>query len=324
MILAGAYRFSQGLSQGTIWHKGCWWIPNIISYSSPGEQVFHLVRLHHLLVHVQSVRTLEVTMASRRARQPRRCEPTLKIMALFFRSSDSRWWFIILNLPILIVCPIAELDTAEAEESAEPLLKEWYVSGFLMRSYPIGGTLKFDGDKIPDTRFDRATGGGLKIGVFPSTKSIFGAEVEASGHGGSITAPQTVLGNTVRSAQLDMTLFNFMVNALARYPGDIIQPYVGTGLGLSILGMDGHTQSSAGIREPDSLLGLTLQGIIGLRLLVTHHLFGFAEYKPALLFGIEGDGCGSGKYRRTNCTPRPTHSLNTQSHAVSVGIGYRF
>ena len=263
-------------------------------------------------------------MASRRARQSRRCEPTLKTIATFLSDSDSRWWFIVLNLPMLIVCPIAELDAAETEESAEPLPKEWYMSGFLTRSYPIGGTLKFDGDKIPDTRFDRATGGGLKIGVFPSYKSIFGAEIEASVHRGTIRAPQTVLGNTVRYAQLYMTAFNFMVNALARYPGDIIQPYAGAGLGLSILGMDGHTQRSAGIREPDSLLGLTLQGIIGVRLLVTHQLFGFAEYKPVLLFGTEGDGCGSGKYRRTNCTPRPTHNLNTQSHYVSVGIGYRF
>jgi opacity protein-like surface antigen len=275
-----------------------------------------------------SVRTLEVTMASRRTRQPKPCEPTLKIIATFLSDSDSRWWFIVLNLPMLIVCPIAELDAAETEESSEPLPKEWYVSGFLMRSYPIGGTLKFDGDKIPDTSFDRAIGGGLKIGVFPSAKSIFGAEVEASGHGGSITAPQTVLGNTVRSAQLDMTLFNFMVNALARYPGDIIQPYVGAGLGLSILGMDGHTQSSAGIRESDSLLGLTLQGIIGVRLLVTHHLFGFAEYKPALFFGKEGDGCTvCGRYschKKANCTPHPAHSLNFQSHCVAVGIGYRF
>lgn len=263
-------------------------------------------------------------MAFRRARQPRRCEPTLKIIAMFLSDSDSRWWFIVLNLPVLLVCPIAELDAAETEESAEPLPKEWYVSGFLMRSYPIGGTLKFDGDKIPDTRFDSATGGGLKIGVFPSYKSVFGTEIELSGHRGSITAPQTVSGNTVRSAQLDMTAFTFMVNALARYPGDIIQPYAGVGLGLSILGTDGHTQSSSGIREPDSLLGLTLQGILGVRLLVTNHLFGFAEYKPSLLFGTEGDGCGSGKYRRTNCTPRPTHSLNSHSHHVAAGIGFRF
>lgn len=263
-------------------------------------------------------------MAARCARQPRRCEPTLKIIAMFLSSSDSRWWFIVLNLPILIVCPIAELDAAETEEAAEPLPKEWYVSGFLTRSYPISGTLKFDGDKIPDTTFDHATGGGLKIGVFPSYKSIFGAEVEASGHGGSITAPQAVAGNTGRSAQLDMTAFNFMVNALARYPGDIIQPYVGAGLGLSILGMDGHTQSSSGIRKPDSLLGVTLQGIVGVRLLVTNHLFGFAEYKPALLVGIEGDGCGSGRYRIAGCTARPTHSLSSQSHYVAAGIGYRF
>ncbi|THJ16937.1 MAG: porin family protein [Nitrospira sp. CG24B] len=264
-------------------------------------------------------------MVSRRARQPRSCEPTLKIIAMFLSSSDSRWWFILFNLPILIVCPIAELDAAETEESAEPLPKEWYVSGFLMRSYPIGSTLKFDGDKIPDTSFDSATGGGLKIGVFPSYKSVFGAEVEVSGHGGSITAPQTVVGDTVRSAQLDTTRLNFMVNALARYPGDYIQPYTGVGLGLAIILTDGQTQSSSGIRETESLSGLTLQGIIGARLIITDHLFGFAEYKPALFFwGKEDDGCGSGKYRKRNCIPRPIHSLDSQSHYVSVGIGYRF
>ena len=264
-------------------------------------------------------------MVSRRTRQPRSSEPTLKTIAVFLSSSDSRWWFILFNLPILIVCPIAELDAAETEESAEPLPKEWYVSGFLMRSYPIGSTLKFDGDKIPDTSFDSATGGGLKIGVFPSYKSVFGAEVEVSGHGGSITAPQTVVGDTVRSAQLDTTKLNFMVNALVRYPGDYIQPYTGVGLGLTIILTDGQTQSSSGLRDTESLSGLTLQGIIGARLIITDHLFGFAEYKPALFFlGKEDDGCGSGKYRKRSCIPRPIHSLDSQSHYVSVGIGYRF
>ena len=271
-------------------------------------------------------------MASRHAWQPRRCEPTLKIIAIFLRGSDSRWWFIVLNLPMLLVCPIAELDAAESEESAEPLPKElpkeWYVSGFLTRSYPTGGSLKVDGDKIPDTSFNSAPGGGLKIGVFPSYKSVFGAEVELSGHGGSITAPQTVVGNTVRSTQLNTTQFNFMVNALARYPGDIIQPYAGVGLGFSILGLDGYTQSSDGILEPDGFAGFALQGIIGVRLLVTNHLFGFVEYKPMLFTGKEGDRCTiCTKYscrRRANCTTPPLHSLQFQSHCVAVGVGFRF
>lgn len=277
---------------------------------------------------VLSVRTLEVTVVSQRARQSRSGKSTLKIIAVFLSSSDSRWWFILFNLPILIMCPIAELDEAEAEEAAEPLRKEWYVSGFLLRSYPIGGSLKVDGDKIPDTSFNSATGGGLKIGVFPSYKSVFGAEVELSGHGGSITAPQTVAGNTVRSTQLDTTQFNFMVNALARYPGDIIQPYAGVGLGFSILGLDGYTQSSDGILEPDGFAGFALQGIIGVRLLVTNHLFGFVEYKPMLFTGKEGDRCTiCTKYscrRRANCTTPPLHSLQFQSHCVAVGVGFRF
>ena len=275
------------------------------------------------------VRTVEVTMASRRARQPRPCQPALKIIATFLSSSDSRWWFIVLNVPILLVCPIAELDEAEAEEAAEPLRREWYVSGFLTHSYPIGSLLKVEGDKIPATTFDEAIGGGLKIGGFPSFKSVFGAEVEVSGHGGTITAPPTRVGNRVRSAQLDTTLFNFMVNALARYPGDIIQPYAGVGLGLAILGLDGHTQSSTGILEPDGFAGFALQGIIGVRLIVTNHLFGFVEYKPALFTGKEGDRCTTcsrygGCRKIANCTTPPLHSLNFQSHCVAVGIGVRF
>lgn len=275
-----------------------------------------------------SVRTLEVTMATRRARQTRSCEPVLKTISTFFYYSDSRWWVIVLNMPMLIVCPIAGLDAAEAEESAESLPKEWYVSGFLTRSYPIGSLLKVNGDEIPDTRFDGAMGGGLKIGVFPSSKSVFGAEFEVSGYGGSLTAPQTVLGNQVRSAQLDTTVFNFMFNALARYPGDFIQPYAGVGLGFSILEMDGHTQSSSGSLEPDTLSGMTVQGIIGVRLIVTDHLFGFAEYKPALFFGKEDDNCTiCGRYscrRIANCTTPPLHSLQFQSQCVAVGIGFRF
>lgn len=278
-----------------------------------------------------SVLTLEVTMASRRARQSRSCKPALKIIATFLTSSDSRWWFIILNVPILMLCPIAELDEAEAEEATKPLPKEWYVSGFLTHSYPIGNLLKVNGDKIPDTSFDSGMGGGLKIGAFPSFTSVFGAEVELSGYGGSITAPQTVVGDRVRSAQLDTTAFNFMVNVLARYPGDFIQPYAGVGLGFSILDLDGHTQSSAGIREPDSVTGFAMQGLIGVRLLVTNQFFGFAEYKPSLFLGKEGDACikcSGGKYsscrRIPNCTTPPLHSLNFQSHCVAAGIGFRF
>ena len=267
-------------------------------------------------------------MTSRRARQSRSCEPALKIIALFITSADSRWWFIVLNVPILIMCPIAEIDEAEAEEGAKPLPKELYVSGYLTHSYPIGSLLKVNGDKIPDTRFDGTMGGGLKIGAFPSFTSVFGAEVELSGYGGSITAPQTVVGNRVRSAQLDTTVFNFLVNVLARYPGDLIQPYAGVGLGFSVLEMNGHTQSSSGIREPDSLSGLAVQGIIGVRLLVTDHLFGFAEYKPSLFSGKEGDRCTTcSRYscrRIANCTTPPLHSLHFQSHCVAVGIGFRF
>jgi opacity protein-like surface antigen len=268
-------------------------------------------------------------MATQRIPRYRHYKPSLKTISIFLTRSDSGWWLILLNVPMMIFCPVAGLDSAEAEETAEPLPKEWYVSGFLTRSYPIDSLLKVNGDKIPDTKFDGSLGGGLKIGGFPSSKSVLGGEVEVSGHGGSITAPRTVAGNRVRSAQLDTTVFNFMVNALARYPGDFIQPYAGVGLGFSVLGLDGQTQSSSGIREPDGFAGFALQSLIGVRLLVTNQFFGFAEYKHALFSGEEGDRClrcsrYGGCRRIPNCTTPPLHSLNFYSHCVAVGVGFRF
>ena len=270
-------------------------------------------------------------MASRRILQHRLYTPSLKTMSIFLTRSDTGWWLILLNAPLMLVCPVAGLDSAEAEETAGPLPREWYVSGFVTRSYPIDRMLKIKGDEIPDTRFDGSFGGGLKIGGFPSSKSVFGGELELSGHGGSLTAPRTVVGSRVHSAQLDTTVFNFMVNVLARYPGDMIQPYAGVGLGFSVLEFDGHTQSASGIREPDGFAGFAMQSLIGVRLLVTSHLFGFAEYKPSLFLGKEGDPCikcSGGRYsscrRIPNCTTPPLHSLNFYSHCVAVGIGFRF
>ncbi len=271
-------------------------------------------------------------MASQRIMHRRPYKPSLKTMSIFLTRSDSGWWLMLLNMPLMLFCPVAGLDSAEAEETAGPLPREWYVSGFVTHSYPIDSLLKVNGDKIPDTRFDSTMGGGLKIGGFPSSKSVFGGEVEFSGHGGSLTAPRTVVGTTIRSAQLDMTVFHFMVNALARYPGDMIQPYAGVGLGFSVLDIDGQTQSSSGIRDPDGFAGFALQSLIGVRLLVTDQFFGFAEYKHALFTGEEGDRCikcsGSRYYRSCrripHCTTPPLHSLTFYSHCVAVGIGFRF
>lgn len=224
---------------------------------------------------------------------------------------------------MLIVCPVAGLGAAEAGEAAEPLPTEWYGSGFLTRNTPIGSILRFGDDEIPHTSFSGATGGGLKVGVFPRFfKSILGGEIEAVGHGGSFTAPQTASGGTIRSAQLDTTLFNFRANLIARYPGDLIQPYIGGGLGLSFVNVDGQVQSAAGNRtSSEVLIGAGVQVILGVRLIVTNHVFGFAEYRYGVVF-VEGDDGCSGKDE--DCAPKPTIGLEHLTHDIAVGIGFRF
>lgn len=99
---------------------------------------------------------------------------------------------------------------------------EFYGALSILGTMPKDENLNVGGTTIPNTNVKGSVGVGAKARIFPEfAGGVFGVEGEFFGHGGKLSAPQ---------AQSDLTVVNFMVNVLARYPGEIIQPYVGQGL----------------------------------------------------------------------------------------------
>ena len=151
----------------------------------------------------------------------------------------------------------------------------------------------------------------MKAGVFPKfAGGIFGVEGEIFGHGGKLNAPG--------QAQGDLTVINFMVNVLARYPGEIIQPYVGVGFGVSAGQLrDANIQVAGSQLTGKASDGAgAFQFLGGVRAYVTKKIFLFGEYKR---FGAnytwESEGISTGS---------PSVKLDFRTQIVSGGIGISF
>lgn len=89
----------------------------------------------------------------------------------------------------------------------------------------------FANETFRGTNIKGSAGAGLKAGVYPgATGGVLGLEGEFFGHGGKLKTP----GGAFPSADANLLVLNSMLNLLARYPGDTIQPYVGAGIGVSL------------------------------------------------------------------------------------------
>lgn len=198
-----------------------------------------------------------------------------------------------------------------------------YLSVFLTRAQPTGGRYSYLEDNIPSLTVDGGTGGGAKVGgFFRPFNYAFGFELEAFGHGGKLSAPQTMNGGVTRFVNQDFTMVNLMANVLARYRGDLIQPYVGGGVGFAAVFTDGQAQSKGGLQSgAHGLTGVAAQAIAGARLVVTQHVFVFAEYKYLVSY-TDSDPCGDAEKQNNTC--QVLNELSYQSHYAAIGIGFSF
>ncbi|ALA60928.1 outer membrane protein [Nitrospira moscoviensis] len=187
---------------------------------------------------------------------------------------------------------------------------EFYGALSILGTIPIDENLDVGGTAVPNTNVKGSVGAGLKAGIIPKfTNGMVGVEGEVFGHGGNVTAPQ---------AQGDLAVINFMVNVIARYPGEVIQPYIGTGIGVSA-----GQLSDANIRAGSSqLTGKSTDGAFayqflgGIRAYVTKGIFLFGEYKYfAANYKWESEGIGTGS---------PATKLDFRTQIVSGGIGISF
>ena len=160
---------------------------------------------------------------------------------------------------------------------------EMYAAGMVGYTAPndltnIQGTGAASGISLSDLELKSSVAYGGKIGYFFPGVNWLGIETElynttphvkqqsvtASGFG--VTVP---LGT---APGFNLRVLTWGINAVARYPGKMFQPYAGVGLGVFFAEAKFQGQS-----ESDTAPGLN--ALAGMRLFATDHLALFAEYK---------------------------------------------
>ena len=222
---------------------------------------------------------------------------------------------------LLFVLPAHAQDASSPESGKVEAKKiDIHLSAYALGNFAVhASTLKVGGDEIPQTSVGRGIGGGFKAGVFPHfLKRIVGLEGETFVLGAAVTAPRTITGTGIRSADADFIAVTTMVNLLLRYPGRIFQPYGGVGGGLS----SGFLFDSDIQRGSDKITGnagsmtFAYQFLGGLRGYVTQKVFLFGEYKyVAAKYDWDNQGLSGS---------RPSVTLNLHAQLFSVGIGLSF
>ncbi len=234
--------------------------------------------------------------------------------------------------PVIVVgllCSSEFLDShaaAQDQVSSEPSIEqarktEAYIAPYLLGTFPVDKNLSigghgFSNETFRGTNIKSSGGGGIKAGVYPgATAGVLGLEGEFFGHGAKLKTP----AGAFPSAEANLLVLNSMVNLLARYPGDIIQPYVGAGIGVSVAQLrDINFQTRSGVMTGKSSdVAFAYQFLAGMRAYVQKKVFLFGEYK---YFGSSYDW----KSETASGSAGPTTSLMFRTHLAIAGLGVSF
>lgn len=237
---------------------------------------------------------------------------------LVLRWRGRKWLF----LGVLVLSIIAGALNAGAQESGTTNTgkTEAYVSLYGLYTSPKTSNISLGSAEFPNTSLDSGFGGGIKTGIFPKfTRGFVGAELDLFGFGSKITSPQTLVGGLPSFFNGNLTSVNFMVNVVARYPGEYLQPYAGAGAGGSfglLTSVDFQSQGLQSISDVGATGAFAYQFFGGIRTNVTKRFFVYGEYKyfkadykwdAQIIFGQD-----------------TSVSLDFTTHIFSGGIGIRF
>jgi opacity protein-like surface antigen len=207
------------------------------------------------------------------------------------------WALKFIVLAIALVVAVCEVLAQEKDDV--------YISLYAQRSLPSNRNAFLGGEEMANTMVGNGMGAGLKVGVFPAiARGFVGIELESSGHGGEVTFP--LMANS-KTAGTNLLVFNSMVNAIVRYPGNVIRPYIGIGAGLSQGVLTGADIPGRTDRDFEGARSFGHQYLAGVQGMVSERTFLFAEYKYL-----------SANYHWEKL------SLDFRSHYVIAGIGIRF
>jgi hypothetical protein len=157
-------------------------------------------------------------------------------------------------------------------------------------------------------------GGGAKIGIYipPVWKISFGGEIETYLFRNAVMAPDAANGLNSPAIRQHLEVWNFMLNLLARYPGQTYQPYIGVGFGASGVEIRGGRETLFSQTDAYQFFG-------GIRVLMSDRWFTFTEYKM-IYANYQYD-----------CNPQPCLTQNINYNAflkpassyISIGVGFR-
>ena len=239
---------------------------------------------------------------------------------------NSVWLLIVMVLVSSGAFIRPQAATAQDQISTDPSIEkqrktEAYFAPYLLGTFPVDKTMSLGGNGFANETF-RGTnikgsgGAGLKAGAYPSaTGGVLGLEGEFFGHGGKLKTPD----GAFPSADANLLVLNSMINLLARYPGDVIQPYGGAGIGVSIAQLrDINFRTNSGaMTGKGSDAAFAYQFLAGVRAYVQKKVYLFGEYK---YFGSSYDW----KSEYASGSSGPTTSLTFHTHLVAVGLGLSF
>ncbi len=210
---------------------------------------------------------------------------------------------------------------AQESEVKSARKTEAYFAPYLLGTLPIDKNLSIGGNGFASetfrgTNIQGSGGAGLKAGVYPGAMGgVLGLEGEFFGHGGKLKTP----GAAFPSADANLLVLNWMVNLLARYPGEVFQPYVGAGAGASLAHLRDITlqTSSGALTGKAGDVAFAYQFLAGMRAYMNKNVYLFSEYK---YFGSAYDW----KSESSSGVSGPTTSLTFRTHIVALGLGITF
>ena len=239
-------------------------------------------------------------------------------MAIATHRQGTNW----VGLGVVILSLIAGSLHAGAQDSSEtnPARTEGYVGLYGLYASPKASNISLGSAEFPNTSLDNGFGGGIKAGLFPKfTRGFLGAELEVFGFGTDVTSPAAVTSGSLRFFNGTLVSINSMVNVVARYPGEYLQPYGGAGAGGSLgllTSVDFQSQGVQSISDTGATGAFAYQFFGGLRVNVSKRFFVYGEYK----------------YFRSDYKwdaqiisgPNTSVSLDFTTHIFAGGVGIRF
>ena len=211
------------------------------------------------------------------------------------------------GLPVLLLVTLVIVSSLVIPTSAQAEVFVAVMGGysFLNEFTNVVSSGRFPGTEIPDADLGNAGMVGGKVGFYMPDLPWFGFEAE-----GFFTNP-TYKPFEAEGVDANLEVVTLGFNALIRYPGERVQPYLGGGVGIFFATID--TDLPGPSLDSNTLPGFNLLG--GVRGLVTESIVLFLEYKYNQV---------DLKFRTTSFNLPFGFEGTYRANIIAAGIGYRF